>query len=82
MTAKTVFTVFMVGIISLSVLSILGLIYITKMSFSPNTDECGKVNKTGKGIARLTTVLLWIQIVWIVLGTIIQTLMSYGTYNV
>ena len=49
-------TVFIVGIIVFSMISILGLIYITKLSFSPDNDKCGKVTKTEKGIARLTTV--------------------------
>ena len=61
-------TVFIVGIIVFSMISILGLIYITKLSFSPDNDKCGKVTKTEKGIARLTTVLLWMQILWVVLG--------------
>ena len=74
-------TVFIVGIIVFSMISILGLIYITKLSFSPDNDKCGKVTKTEKGIARLTTVLLWIQILWVVLGIIIQTIWFNGVFN-
>ena len=74
-------TVFIVGIIVFSMISILGLIYITKLSFSPDNDKCGKVTKTEKGIARLTTVLLWIQILWVVLGVIIQTIWFNGVFN-
>jgi len=74
-------TIFMVGIIVLSMISVLGLVYITKLSFSPDTDECGKVSKTEKGIARLTAVLLWIQIVWIVFGSIIQTIWFNGVFK-
>jgi hypothetical protein len=73
--ANTVKTVFMVGIITLSMLSILGLIYLTKMSF------CDKVTKTEKGIARLTTVLLWIQIGWVVLGATLQTVLFNGVFK-
>ena len=62
--------IFIVGIITLSMLSILGLIYITKMTFS---SDCTKITKTEKNISRLTTVLLWIQIAWIIFGAIIQT---------
>jgi hypothetical protein len=72
----TVKTIFMVGIITLSMLSILGLIYLTKMSFCDK-----KVTKTEKGIARLTTVLLWIQIGWIVLGAILQTVLFNGVFT-
>ena len=74
-------TMFMVGIIVISMLSIVGLIYITKLSFSPYSDKCGKVTKTEKGMARLTVVLLWLQILWIVLGTIIQTIWFNGIFN-
>ena len=81
MIANTVKTVFMIGIITLSMLSILGLIYITKMSFSPNVSTCSDVTKTEQNIARLTTVLLWIQIGWIVLGAIIQTVLFNGVFN-
>ena len=74
-------TFFILGIIIISMLSILGLIYITKLTFSPDTDKCGKVTSTEKGIARLTTILLWIQIVWIVFGSIIQTIWFNGILN-
>ena len=74
-------TIFMIGIIVLSVMSILGLVYITKMSFSPDTDRCGKVTKTEKSISRLTVILLWIQISWIVLGAIIQTIWFNGVFK-
>lgn len=74
-------TIFMVGIIVLSMMSILGLVYITQMSFSPDTDTCGKVTKTGKSLSRLTVVLLWIQIVWVVVGSIIQTVWFNGVFN-
>lgn len=79
--ANTVKTVFMVGIIALSMLSILGLIYITKMSFSNKITNRSHVTKTEQNIARLTTVLLWIQIGWIVLGAIIQTVLFNGVFN-
>lgn len=72
-------SIFMIGVIVLSVMSILGLIYITKMSFSKYTDSCGGVSRSEKGIARLTTVLLWIQLLWILLGAIIQTIWFNGT---
>ena len=74
-------TVFIVGIIVFSMISILGLIYITKLSFSTDNNKCGKLTKTEKGIARLTTVLLWIQILWVVLGVIIQTICFNGVFN-
>lgn len=70
--------VFIVGIIVLSVMSIIGLVYITKMSFSSDTDVCGKVTKTGKGLARLTVILLWIQITWVIFGAIIQHALFNG----
>lgn len=79
--ANTIKTVFMVGIITLSVLSILGLIYITKMSFSSGKDKCGNVTNTEQNIARLTTVLLWIQIGWVVLGAIFQTVLFKGVFR-
>ena len=53
------------GVITLNVLGVLGLVYLTKMSFSPPEDKCGEVTKTEKNIARMTVVLLWIQVVWI-----------------
>ena len=59
-------------------MSILGLVYITKMNFASN---CGDVTKTGKNIAKLTTVLLWIQIAWIVLGSVIQTIWFNGVFK-
>jgi hypothetical protein len=74
-------TIFMTGIITLSVMSMLGLIYITRLTFSPDTDQCGKVTKTEKGLSRLTTVLLWIQITWIILGAIIQTIWFNGVFK-
>ena len=74
-------TTFMIGIIVLSVMSILGLIYLTRMSFSPDTDQCGKVSKTGKGLSRLTVVLLWIQISWIIIGSIVQTIWFDGVFK-
>jgi hypothetical protein len=74
-------TIFMTGIITLSIMSIIGLIYITKMTFSPDTDRCGNVTKTDKGISRLTTVLLWVQIVWVLLGSIIQTIWFNGVFK-
>jgi hypothetical protein len=77
----TVKTIFMIGVIVLSVMNILGLIYITKMSFSPYTDNCGGVSRTEKSIARLTAVLLWIQVSWIVLGAIIQTIWFNGVFK-
>lgn len=77
----TVKNFFMIGVIVLSVMSILGLIYITKMSFSPDTDNCGGVSRTEKGIARLTAVLLWIQVSWIVFGAIIQTIWFNGVFK-
>ena len=71
---KTAKTVFLIGIITISVLSVLGLVYLTKMSFSPLEDKCGKVTKTEKNIARMTVVLLWIQVAWVLFGSIIQTI--------
>jgi hypothetical protein len=47
-------------------MSTLCLVFITKLTFSPNTDKCGKVTKTEKGLSRLTTILLWI-----ILGSVI-----------
>ncbi len=79
--SNTLKTIFMVGIVVLSMMSILGLIFITKLSFSPDDDKCGKVTKTEKGIARLTTVLLWIQIGWIVLGSVMQTIWFNGIFK-
>jgi hypothetical protein len=67
-------TIFMVGLVTLSVMSTLGLVSITKLTFSPDTDKCGKVTKTEKGLSRLTSILLWIQIAWIILGSIILTI--------
>jgi CHASE3 domain sensor protein len=68
---KTFMSIFIIGIIVLSILSILGLIYITKMNFSSK-----KLTNTQKNIARLTTVLLWIQIGLIIVASIVQTYLN------
>lgn len=82
---SSVKSIYIVGIIVLSVLSILGLVYITKASFTSDSgddkDDCKVLNKTEKGISRLTTVLLWIQIAWIVVGAIIQTIWFDGLFK-
>lgn len=70
---KTGITVLAVGIVILSILSIMGLVYLTKMSFSSQDDNCGGTTKTEKNIARMTVVLLWIQIAMVLVGSIIQT---------
>ncbi len=75
---NTTKTFFLVGIITLSVLSVLGLVYLTKMSFSPIEDKCGKVTKTEKNIARMTVVLLWIQIALVLVGSVVQTILFEG----
>ena len=75
---NTTTTFFLVGIITLSVLSVLGLVYLTKMSFSPIEDKCGKVTKTEKNIARMTVVLLWIQIALVLVGSVVQTILFEG----
>lgn len=70
-------TIFLVGIIALSVMSILGLIFITKITFSKNIDTTD-LSSTEKSLSRLTTILLWFQIAWVILGSSIITIWFGG----
>lgn len=74
-------TIFLVGIISLSVMSILGLIFITKITFSQTTTDTKILTSPEISLARLTTILLWFQIVWILLGSSIITVWFNGLFN-
>lgn len=73
---KTVVTIFIIGIIVLSILSCLGLVYLSKMSFSSQDDNCGGITKDEKNIARITVVLLWLQIAMVLFGGVIHTIWS------
>lgn len=74
---NTVKTIYFSGIITLSMLSILGLIYITKMTFS---NTCN-LKHTEKNIARMTSIILWIQILWILVGGILQEMCYHSIFK-
>ena len=61
-------TVYYTGILTLSALSILGLIYISKTVYSR---KC-RTSKIENNISRMTVVLLWTLILWVIFGAIIQ----------
>lgn len=61
-------TVYYTGILTLSALSILGLIYISKTIYSR---KC-RTSKIENNISRMTVVLLWTLILWVIFGAIIQ----------
>ena len=61
-------TIYYTGILTLSSLSILGLIYISKTVYSR---KC-RSSKIENNISRMTIVLLWALILWVIFGSIIQ----------
>jgi len=61
-------TIYYTGILTLSALSILGLIYISKTVYSR---KC-RASKIENNISRMTIVLLWTLISWVIFGAIIQ----------
>ena len=61
-------TIYYTGILTLSSLSILGLIYISKTIYSR---KC-RASKIENNISRMTIVLLWTLILWVIFGSIIQ----------
>jgi hypothetical protein len=73
---KTAITIFIIGLLVLTILSILGTVYLSKMAFSNEKRSdgtyCGGISSTERNIARLATVLIWLQFVWIVIGSFIR----------
>lgn len=63
--------IFILGILIFSVMSILGLIYLTQITFLNK-----KISKTENNVTKITIILLWLQISFIILGTILNTM--YG----
>jgi hypothetical protein len=61
-------TIYYTGILTLSSLSILGLIYISKTVYSR---KC-RSSKIENNISRMTIVLLWALILWVIFGSVIQ----------
>lgn len=73
---KTLTTVFLIGLLVLAILSVIGLVYLSQMAYTNDTDSdgryCGGTSKTERNIARLAILALWLQFAWIVLGSVLQ----------
>ena len=72
---KTVHSIFIVGLLALAIVSVIGLVYLSQMAFDKNV-KCGDLNHTQHNIAKVSIVVLWLQFVWIILGTYIQDIWS------
>jgi len=74
---KTATTIFIIGLLILTILSILGTVYISKMTFTNQKQDdgtyCGGLTETERNIARLAIITIWIQFVWIVAGSFLQS---------
>jgi hypothetical protein len=77
---KTAITIFLIGLLILTVLSIVGMVYLSKMAFNseqqPDGNYCGNITSTERNIARIAVITVWLQFVWIVMGSLIQSVWS------
>jgi hypothetical protein len=73
---KTVSTVFLIGLLVLAVMSVVGMVYLSQMAYSSTQQSdgkyCGGLTLSQRNIARLATIVLWIQFAWIILGSFLQ----------
>jgi hypothetical protein len=65
-TKKTLVFVFIIGILILVLFSFMGMVYITKSTFDDN--GAAKLNNFEKGLARMSIVVQWLLIAWIIFG--------------
>ena len=74
---KTITAVFIVGLLVFAILSVIGMVYLSQMAFSDKKQDDGQcfgdTNTTERNIARLTIIVLWIQMAWIVIGSYLQS---------
>lgn len=77
-TKGTLATIFVVGLFVMAILSMLGMVYLSKMAYSPqkqpNGQYVGNLSETERNIARFSILVLWVLITWVVLGTFLQPL--------
>ncbi len=79
---STIYIVVILGLLVLSILSVVGLVYITQFAFKSKDmgkdQKCIKLSSFKMKLARLTVVLLWIQIGLMVLGALAGALAGNG----
>jgi uncharacterized membrane protein len=71
---KSGLTVFFIGIVALTILSLLGLVYITQLAFSSqksNGKYCYNLSKTQLNIIKLTVIVWWVNVAWLIMMPII-----------
>jgi len=73
---KSVATVFLLGMVAIAILSLIGLIYLTETAFDSRkmTDGkySGKLDQTQKNLAKMSVVMVWVLVMWILVGSFLQ----------